>query len=70
MQISNQTEILLPSYKYQKRSKVVTSGVKTPVIFHSFYFSDKLQNYSEAGKSPRYSIAFYQKFVAVLQLEI
>ena len=29
MQISNQTEILLPSYKYQKRSKVATSGMTT-----------------------------------------
>ena len=65
MQISNQTEILLLSYKYQKRSKVTTSG-----LFHSFCFSYKLQNYSKSGQILRYSIAFYHRFVAVLQLEI
>ena len=32
--------------------------------FHSFCFSDKLQKYSKARQSLRYSIAFYQKFVA------
>ena len=59
MQISNQTEILLPSYKYQKRSKVATSGMTTSGLFHSFCFSYKLQNYSEAEQILRYSIAFY-----------
>ena len=56
--------------KYQKRSTVATSSVTTSGLFHSFYFSDKLQNYSEAGQNLRYSVAFYQKFVTVLQLEI
>ena len=57
-------------YKYWNRSKVVTSGVTTSGLFHGFCFSDKLQNYSEAGQSLRYSIAFDHKFVAVLQSEI
>ena len=35
---------VLPSYKFKNRN---------------FYFSDKLQNYSKAGQSLRYSIAFY-----------
>ena len=55
--------------KYRYRSKVMTSGVTTSSLFHRFCYSDKLQNYSEAGQSLRYSICL-QKFVAVLQLEI
>ena len=55
---------------YWNRSKVATSGVKTSGLFYRFCFSDKLQNYSEGGQRLRYSTAFYQKFVAVLQLEI
>ena len=45
-------------YKYRNRSKVATSDITTSGLFHSFYFSDKLQNYSGAGQSLRYSIAF------------
>ena len=51
-------------------SGVTTSGVTTSGLFHRFCFSDQLQNHSEAGQSPMYSIAFYQKFVAVLELEM
>ena len=40
----------------------MTSGVTTSGLFYNFCFSDKLQNYSEAGQSLKYSIAFYQKY--------
>ena len=69
MKISNQTEILLPSYTRRDR-KSQTSSMTISSLFHSFCFSYKLQNHSEAGQILRYSIAFDQKFVAVLQLEI
>ena len=59
MEISNQKEIILSSYKYQERTKVATSHVTTSGLFHSFCFSDEFQNYSKAGQSLRYSIAFY-----------
>ena len=44
-------------YKYWNRSKVVTSSVTTSGLFPRFCYSDKFQNYSEAGQSLRYSIA-------------
>ena len=64
------SEIVLPSRKFKNKSKLATSGVTTYGLFHSFCFNDKLQNYHKAGQNLRYSIAFYQKFVAVSQLEI
>ena len=43
--------ILLRSYKFKNRLKVVTSGVTNSGLFYSFCFSDKLQNYSKAGQT-------------------
>jgi len=54
MQISNRTEILLPSYKYQKRSKVMQLPVWK---LQSFCFSDNLQNYSKAEPNLRYCLS-------------
>ena len=51
VQISNQTEIVLLSYKFKNRSEVTTYGVTTSSLFHSFCFSDKLQSWT----SLRYS---------------
>ena len=69
MQISNQHKLYCQVTSIN-RSKIVTSGVTTSGLFHRFCYGDKLQNYSEARQSLRCSIAFHQKFVAVLQLEM
>ena len=52
------------------RPKVATSGIKVRVYLQAWFFSGKLQNYSEARQSPRLSNVFDQKSVAGLQLEI
>ena len=70
LQISKEAELLQPSYRYQNRPKVATSGIKSSGLSPSLFFSGKLQNYSEARQSLRLSIAFDQKSVAGLQLEI
>ena len=70
LQISKEAELSHPSYRYQNRPKVATSGIKRSGLSPSLFFSGKLQNYSEARQSLRFSNVFDQKSVAGLQLEI